>query len=151
MYITLFTEYSFNVLTHLVLRSNHLVTIREVANIYGISPDHLAKVVQNLSSQGFIKTTRGKGGGICLACEPDQIRLGDVLRITEKEFNNTKCFKITGKTCHIMSNSKLKHIIINAKKSFLYSFDQYTLADLITPDSMLLANKADPEASVRSQ
>ena len=141
MFITLFTEYSFNVLIHLVSRNNNLVTIREIASIYGISPDHLAKVVQNLSNQGFIKTTRGKGGGICLGCAPELIRLGDVLRITENEFNNTKRSKITGKTCHIMSNRTLKHIKINAKKSFLYTFDQYTLADLVTPGSMLLANK----------
>jgi len=151
MYITLFTEYSFNVLTHLVLRNNNLVTIREIASIYDISPDHLSKIVQNLSGQGFIKTTRGKGGGICLACAPEQIGLGDVLRITEKEFNDTKCSKIMGKTCHVISNRMLKQVTINAKKSFLYAFDQYTLADLVAPGSMILANKIDSEASGKSQ
>ncbi len=70
MQLTYYTDYSLRVLMHLAIRRNRIANISEIAERYDISRNHLVKVVHNLARGGFIKSYRGKGGGIELARDP---------------------------------------------------------------------------------
>lgn len=61
MKLTLYSDYSLRVLMY-IARQEHRVQIDEIANFYGISKNHLTKVVNNLATLGYIETTRGRGG-----------------------------------------------------------------------------------------
>jgi len=52
------------------------VTTREAAEATGTTKDHAAQIVSDLIHHGFLVGTRGRGGGIRLACEPDAINVG---------------------------------------------------------------------------
>src|ERR1017187_7338168 len=80
MQLTLFTDYSLRVLVFLDAHPDRLCTISEAAEAYRISGNHLMKVVNRLSSVGYIETVRGKGGGMRLSRAPKMINLGDVVR-----------------------------------------------------------------------
>ena len=67
MQLTRFADYSLRVLMVLAHQQGASTTIREVAEAQGISENHLMKVVHTLGKRGYVKTTRGKGGGISLA------------------------------------------------------------------------------------
>ena len=54
-------------------------TIDSVAELFGISRAHVAKVVNQLARLGFIRSVRGVGGGIELSRPADQIAIGDTL------------------------------------------------------------------------
>ncbi|NIM69181.1 MAG: Rrf2 family transcriptional regulator, partial [Xanthomonadales bacterium] len=54
MRLTRFTDYSLRVLIYLGLREGHLVTIRNVSEAYGISRNHLMKVVSLLTRLGYL-------------------------------------------------------------------------------------------------
>ena len=57
MRITSFTDYSLRVLIQAALRHPEKVTIDEVAKAYGISRNHLIKVINELARAGFIVTS----------------------------------------------------------------------------------------------
>src|SRR4051812_29094043 len=90
--LTLYTDYALRVLMYLGLRGNGLVSIREIAEAYRISENHLTKVVHGLSRSGFVKTLRGRGGGLRLAMPPKQILVGAVVRTTEDDMALVACF-----------------------------------------------------------
>ncbi len=140
MQLTLFSDYSLRVLIFLSLRRNEVVTINEISDAYGISRNHLLKVVHNLSLQGFIKSSRGQAGGLWLERQPEEINVGEVLRNTESNFDLVECFDASNNTCPIAGLCVLQTVMGRAVKQFLAEFDKYTLADLIPNKKKLLGN-----------
>jgi Rrf2 family transcriptional regulator, nitric oxide-sensitive transcriptional repressor len=132
MQLTLYSDYSLRVLIFLGTRSpEETATISNIADAFGISRNHLVKVVHNLSLLGYIITARGKRGGMRLSRSPDKINLGEVVRQTEGSFDIVECFNIASNTCPISPICKLKGIIHEAYRSFIGVLDQYTLADIL--------------------
>ncbi len=131
MQLTLYTDYSLRVLVYLGLKGEQLSTISEIADHYGISRNHLVKVVHNLAGHGFIRTSRGKGGGMRLARRAEDINIGDVVRHTEGNFNLVECFDVAGSGCPITPICKLKGALHKATRRFMEVLDGYTLADVL--------------------
>ena len=146
MRLTTFSDYSLRVLIYLGTAQGRLATIDEVAAAYGISGNHLMKVVHHLAQHGYIETLRGKNGGMRLARAPETIRVGDVLRTTEDGFALVECFEERENDCRITRVCKLKGALAQALEAFLAVLDGCTLADLIVPVRPL-ARILNPPAS----
>ena len=131
MRLTVFSDYTLRVLMYLALDRTRLATIPEIAAAYGISENHLMKVVHQLACVGIVETVRGKGGGIRLARAPDQIRLGQVVRATEGDAPIVECLSGDPNACRITSACRLRGILTNAFETLYDSLDEHTLADLI--------------------
>lgn len=132
MQLTLYTDYSLRVLVYLSLNPDQPATISDVSDYYDISRNHLVKVVHNLAQTGFIKSTRGKGGGIQLARPADQISVADVIRHTEPNFHMVECFdRESPRSCAVLPVCELKGILNNALLAFLKVLDQYHISDLV--------------------
>ncbi|KAF0191234.1 MAG: Rrf2 family transcriptional regulator nitric oxide-sensitive transcriptional repressor [Gammaproteobacteria bacterium] len=129
--LTLYTDYSLRVLIFLGAHPDQLVTITEIADSYGISRNHLVKVVHNLATQGFVQTTRGKGGGMRLGKAPEDINLGELVRLTEGGFHLVECLNKTKNTCPITPACALKGFVSEALDAFIAVLDKYTLADVV--------------------
>lgn len=137
MQLTLYTDYSLRVLIYLGLRRDRLSTVSEIAESYGISRNHLVKVVHNLATLGFVHSTRGKGGGLSLARSPERINIGDVVRHTEMNFNIVECFDGKSRGCPITAVCRLKGVLSDAANAFLRVLDGYTLADVLKNEHKL--------------
>ncbi|MDO9216574.1 MAG: Rrf2 family transcriptional regulator, partial [Lacisediminimonas sp.] len=61
MRLTDYTDYALRTLMYLGLHREQLVTIREISDAYGISNNHLTKVVHQLGLSGMVQTMRGRG------------------------------------------------------------------------------------------
>ncbi len=130
MQLTQFTDYSLRVLIYLArLPEPGMATVPEIALHYGISRHHLVKVVNNLANQGFILTSRGKGGGMQLARPAHMIGVGEVVRSTEPNMNLVECFDPKANACRIVRGCFLKAILYEARRAFMNALEQYTLAD----------------------
>jgi len=136
MKLTRFTDYSLRVLIYLGLRNDGRVTIREISDAYGISRNHLMKVVSLLTRMGYLDARRGPGGGIALARDPGEIVIANVIRDMEDDLNLVECFCLDGH-CVIKPMCQLKVALRQALEAYLQTLDRFTLLDLIRPRSKL--------------
>ena len=139
MRLTQYTDYALRVLIYAGLNSDRAVQIGEISRSFGISRNHLTKVVPRLAAGGYVHTARGKGGGIRLALPPQQIRLGEVVRHTEGDGKLVECFDLKTNRCRIVPVCLLGTVLGEALESFLAALDCYTLADILESPGSLAA------------
>lgn len=137
MQLTLHTDYALRVLIYLSLKPSEIVTIDEITDYYEVSRNHLVKVVHHLSTNGFIKTSRGKNGGMQLARPANSITVGSVVRKMEGNFDIVECFNDKNSRCHVAPICNLKSVLQKASAGFLNYLDQYSIADAINMNQEL--------------
>ena len=128
MQLTQYTDYSLRVMAYLAQAPSQS-TISEIADYFGISRNHLVKVVHNLAKHGFIRSTRGKGGGIQLARPAEVMNLGDIVRVAEPHFDLVECFNPSEDCCIVTKQCGLKAPLYEAQRAFMAVLDRTTLAD----------------------
>jgi Rrf2 family nitric oxide-sensitive transcriptional repressor len=131
MQITSYTDYGLRVLIYLARSPAEQSTITEIADFFNISRNHLVKVVHQLGGKGFVKTTRGKGGGLALQRPPEMISIGEVVRGMENHFNWVECFDPVRQDCRLLPGCSLKHLLTRAGDAYLQVLDATTLADML--------------------
>ena len=131
MKLTTFSDYTLRVLMYLALNRERLATIPEIAAAYEISENHLMKVVHQLARSGVIESVRGKGGGIRLAREPEEIRIGQIVRVSEGAAPIVECLSGDTATCRIAPVCKLTAVLSRAFETLYATLDETTLADLV--------------------
>jgi len=128
MQLTKHTDFSLRVLIFLSLQDDSsLVTIDDIARHFNILKNNLTKVVHQLAKQGYIKTMRGKNGGICLAHSPDKMNLGKIIKAMEANIEVVNC---ETPICPLVNHCELKGILNEAQHAFFATLEQYSLADI---------------------
>ncbi len=136
MRITVFTDYAFRVLIYLALNPERRVTINNIAEDYGISKNHLMKIVNLLANAGLVSASRGPQGGLKLAMQADKIKVGDIIRLTEDNFQLVECFR-SGNECAITPACELKSVLEESLVAFFGVLDKYSIKDLVVHSSDL--------------
>ena len=132
MRLTVYSDYALRVLMYLAVHADPMPTIGEIASSYGVSRNHLMKVVYELGVAGYIETVRGKKGGLRLARDPADIGLGEIIRHTEPDLDLVPCFARRGADCcAITPVCSLKGALHRARAAFMDVLDSYTLADRV--------------------
>ncbi|MBN3791937.1 Rrf2 family transcriptional regulator [Burkholderia sp. Ac-20353] len=141
MRLTDYTDYSLRVMLYLAVRGEGLATIQEISDAYGISKNHLMKVVQRLGELGWVDTVRGRNGGLRLYPESAQLTVGQVVRATENDFALVGCFAEgeSARACVIEPQCRLKGVLAAARDAFFAELDRHTLGELAQPASPLAA------------
>lgn len=137
MRLTLHSNHAIRLLMYCALCPNQVVRTIDIARANNVSEHHLTKIAQCLANFGIIETIRGRSGGITLAKRPEEIGVGEVIRITEDNLELAECFNADTNTCPMASECRFGKILRQALAAFLAVLDGYTLADLIAPSSQL--------------
>ncbi|WP_350306073.1 nitric oxide-sensing transcriptional repressor NsrR [Photorhabdus viridis] len=128
MQLTSFTDYGLRALIYMAaLPQNRMTSISEVTRVYGVSRNHMVKIINQLSHLGLVDAVRGKNGGIRLGKPAKDIRIGDVVRALEP-LSLVNCSQ---EFCHITSACRLKVVLNQAIETFLNELDKHTLADMV--------------------
>lgn len=145
MRLTDYTDYALRVLLYLSVRPSGLSTIQEISDAYGISKNHLMKIVQQLGELGWVETVRGRNGGLRLSARSSELTIGDIVRKTENDFAIVGCFadqpagdNITSQQrCVIQPHCRLRGVLAAARDAFLAELDKHTVGELAQPANEL--------------
>lgn len=110
--------------------------IKDIAEQYQVSRNHLMKVVHKLAQLGYIKSTQGRGGGISLAEPASTIIVGDIIRAMEPSLDIIDCGKTS---CPFTPACLLKGALNKATNHFLETLDEYSIEDLVRNKPQLLS------------
>jgi Rrf2 family protein len=132
MRLTKQTSYALRILLHCALRPGEQVKAADIAKAYNITEFNVLKIIPLLVHGGFVKTTRGRRGGLKLARDPADIRIGDIVRLTEETHIQADCFGQLHETCLIQPAAPINRIFGNALDAFIEVLDQHTLHDLVS-------------------
>lgn len=133
MRLSLHTDYALRVLLYLGAHRGGRATMTEIARCYGISHEHLRKVIHQLGKLGYIETYRGKGGGFELKVDPGQINIGEVIAATEPRQAVIDCHS---QPCLLAPSCSLQAVLGRAEQAFYETLRAYTLRDLLKSRGM---------------
>lgn len=147
MQLTHFTDLGLRVLMYLSYQDRDTpVTISEIAERFEVSRNHLVKVVHFMAQQGWVATTRGKGGGLVLAQTPKRYKLGQVIRTLEGRTDVIDC---ADPPCRLRGRCQLKGVLDQALDAFFKVLDRHTLADAVaspTGEAIVTLHRLRPAA-----
>lgn len=127
MRLTRYTDYAMRVLLYVGAQDGErLSPISAISRAYGISQNHLMKVVNDLVNAGYLESVRGRFGGIRLARPAAEINVGAVVRHTEEGFDLVECG-----SCVIAPACGLTSALAEALAAFMKVLDGYSLEDLL--------------------
>jgi len=128
MQLTRFSDYALRVLMFVGKERGRVCTMREMAAFYGISMEHLRKVIHKMARLGYLDSARGRGGGVTLGRAPDKIRLGEMIVAMEEDLSIVNCEALA---CVLNEGCSLKLALNRARSAFIDALNQTTLADLL--------------------
>ncbi len=80
------TRYAIWSVIELAARSGEQVSANELAETYGISQHHLAKVLRALARAGLVASVRGPGGGFAFTGRANRLTLADIITLFESDW-----------------------------------------------------------------
>lgn len=143
MRLTKQTNYAIRILVECAIAGDRLIRISEVARRYRITEHNLFKALPPLVRDGFVRSVRGRNGGVRLARKPEEIRLGDVVRATEITHVAADC---SGEPvdCAMQPSAPINRILDGALEAFIDVLNTHTLVDLVSgPRARPLAPEVD--------
>lgn len=141
MRLTAHTDYALRILMFAAARARAgedslRFSVEMAAKAYGLSQNHVMKIVQRLAGAGYLKSTRGRGGGLALGVDPAEVRLGALVRFLEQDQTLVACFGCE-EPCRIGGQCGLERALHGALDAFYAHLDRFTLADLVLSPRVL--------------
>ena len=119
------------------------VQIKDIARRQEISPRYLEQIFQKLRDAGIVTSKRGPRGGYSLAKSPEEIRVVDIIRVTEGGLEPVFCVhpEKSGKDCDRMAGCVTRLIWKEAGEKLEDFFDSVTIQDLCEKSELLGVQK----------
>ncbi len=134
MRVTKRTNIAIRVLMYCGTHADRLVTKAEIAKTCNASENHLAQVINQLSQLGYLRTQRGRNGGLSLARPMNEIEIGEVFRALEAPVPLAECFADADNSCPLTEACRLRLALADAAEAF------YAHLDAIKLDSLVCGN-----------
>ena len=121
------------------------VLISSLAREEGIPKKFLELILLDLKNQGLLHSKRGKSGGYYLRKNPDQIIIGEVVRLFDGPLAPVSCVSQYAyrkcDECHNEQQCAIRMIMKEVRDAMSKILDQTTLSDLLekTDKSLLTA------------
>jgi len=106
--------------------------VKDISRRQGISPRYLEQIFQKLKKGGIVGSKRGPSGGYFLNKKPEEITIGQIVRITEGGIDPVLCLnpEDLSKSCDRLGECVTRIIWSEAGKRLKEYFDSVTIKDL---------------------
>ena len=136
MRLTTRTNLAMRTLMFCAVNPDRIVRKHEVAEACGASENHLAQVIHLLARAGFLRTLRGRSGGLTLGRSANGIMVGEVFRTFEGVLPFTECSE-DNSTCPLVGACRLQCVLADAIEGFYASLDRVSITDLVGGNTAL--------------
>ena len=139
MRLTTRTSLAIRTLMFCAVNPDRTVRKHEVAEACNASENHIAQVIHLLAQKKFLRTVRGRSGGLMLGRPAEKITVGEVFRDFEAVLPFAECFSGRENTCPLASACRLQCLLSDALKAFYAELDRVSVADLVAGNTELKA------------
>ncbi|HEY7290415.1 MAG TPA: Rrf2 family transcriptional regulator [Vicinamibacterales bacterium] len=139
-------DYALMAMKHLALRGDRgsagSSSAREIAELYDIPIELMAKVLQRLVRRGLLLSHQGTRGGYQLARVPAQISVADVIQAIDGPVAVTACSGDEGQQCEQFSKCNVRDPLWRVRERILAALGECTIAELAADIPTAPATKA---------
>ncbi len=107
------------------------IPMKDVAERQELSLKYLEKILPVLTKNNYIVGVHGKGGGYKLMREPQDCRVGDIFRLTERDLAPVACLERGAAPCERMEKCRTISMWSKLNDMINEFFDGVTIADLM--------------------
>ena len=107
------------------------IPMKEIADRQDVSLKYMTKIMQALTKSGMLDGQHGKGGGYKLKRDPEEYRVGDILRLTEGTLAPVACIDETDCKCDRSFECRTRPMWNELDKLISEYLDGITIADLM--------------------
>ena len=132
--ITRNTDYAMRALCYIAKQKGESVSAAEMVAELKIPRPFLRKILQSLSSEGLLRSSKGQGGGFSLAHPRDKILLTDLIRIFQNTIQLNECM-FKKKICPNRNTCMLKKEIDAIEQEVFKRLRGITIASLVNEKS----------------
>jgi len=106
--------------------------VKDISRRQGISARYLEQIFQKLKRAGIVGSKRGPSGGYFLAKKPEEITIGEIVRITEGGIDPVLCLnpEDLSRPCDRVGECVTRIIWVEAGKRLKEYLDSVTIKDL---------------------
>jgi Rrf2 family protein len=123
-------DYALMAMKHLALRGDRgSSSAREIAALYNIPIELMAKVLQRLVRRGLLSSHQGTRGGYELAKRPTQISVADVIQAIEGPVTVTAC-STDENQCEQFEKCNVRDPLWKVRERILSALGECTIAEL---------------------
>ncbi len=113
---------------------DHMATSEHIAENVATHSARIRKVMGFLRKAGYVRTKEGIGGGFILSCDPEQVTLAEIYRLTSQgTLKPHWCSGDPNKPCLVASNMEkvMDDIFCEAEKHMEAYFEKHTIGSLL--------------------
>lgn len=144
MRLTMRTSLAMKTLMLCAATPDRILRRQEIATACKASENHLAQVIHSLGQMGYLRTIRGRAGGLTLGRPAQEITVGQVFADFERVLPFSDCIGAGGQPatdgpCPLAGTCRLTCLLNAALDDFYARLNAVTLADLVAGNDSLAA------------
>lgn len=132
-------RYALRVMLDLAVNNTgEYIPLKDISVRQNISIKYMEQIISLLKKDGFLKSTRGNGGGYRLAKLPKEYTVGDILRAAEGSLAPIACLEDDENQCERSSICPTLNFWMGLDKVVNEYVDGITLQDLLEENERLI-------------
>ena len=131
-------RYALRVMLDLAENGNgEYIAMKKIAERQEISLKYLERILPVLTQNQIVEGVQGKGGGYRLVRNPEEYKVGEILRLTEGDLAPVTCLECGAEPCSKKDKCRTLPMWTKLHNMISDYLDSITLADLLKENTLL--------------